>query len=284
MIKKLADKFPEMKLKTSSSLHNLTNILEDFEISNEWYSPEDKELVRHTYLNGQIIKGLVTEDHRAGWKDLSLEEMYDKIKEEIEEIYQPGTVANKINKKGMPFGALANDKTRDSNWDDVADYNKLLTQASAQIHAYKNPKEEADVYDYDELMNQINYIKSVNPDLGKSVETIANNLKSAIIDDPKTPYNNQDIENMIKDVQKSKFDETVKLHNPQTNAVICDDITTPEEKLITVEILNVILGKTPYNSDFAKWKAQIEKHIDPNEFSEQEIQELIDILKNKKQA
>jgi hypothetical protein len=35
MIKKLADKFPEMKLKTSSSLHNLTNILEDFEISNE---------------------------------------------------------------------------------------------------------------------------------------------------------------------------------------------------------------------------------------------------------
>jgi len=284
MVKKLADKFPEMKLKTSGSLHEMLNILEDFEISNKRYTQEDKDLVRHTYLNGQFISGLVTEDHRAGWKDLSLEEMYDKIKEEIEEIYQPGTVANKINKKDMPFGALANDKTHDGNWDDAADYKKLLTQASAKIHTYKNPKEEADVYDYDELMDQINYIKSVNQDLGKSVETIANNLKSAIIDDPNTPYNNQDIENMIKEVQNSKFDETVKLHNPQTNTVICDDITTPEEKLITVEILNVILGKTPYNSDFAKWKAQIEKHIDPNEFSEQEIQELIDILKNKKQA
>ena len=274
MVKKLADKFPELKLRTSSSLHNLLNILEDFEISNKRYTDEDKLLVRNTYLNGQFISGLITEDSRANWADLSLEEMYDKIKEEIDKIYVPGTKANKMNQADQPFGALEDD----GNWWGEPDYNKILTNASLKIHSYKNPSEEASVYDLDELLKNIKYIKSVNPDLGNSFEKIVNNLKTAIIDDQKTGYSDKDIDNLIKDVQKSKFDETVVLKNPSTGEVICDDIVTPEEKVIAIEALNVILGKTPYNSDYAKWKKQIELHVDPNEFTAEEIQELIDTL------
>lgn len=38
----------------------------DDEISNKKYTDEDKEIVRNMWLNGRLIGGLVTEDHRDG--------------------------------------------------------------------------------------------------------------------------------------------------------------------------------------------------------------------------
>ena len=56
------DIFPE--LGTSRSIHELLNIIEDFDISNTRYSDEDKKIVRHTIIAGHEISGLVTEDLR----------------------------------------------------------------------------------------------------------------------------------------------------------------------------------------------------------------------------
>ena len=74
------------KIAKSVSIHTLINILEDDEISNTRYTDEDKETVRNIWLNGNIISGLVTEDHRPEWQDLTLEEMCDKLEEEIANI------------------------------------------------------------------------------------------------------------------------------------------------------------------------------------------------------
>lgn len=73
-------------LKISMTFHSLMNIIEDFEISNTRYTEEDKTLVRNMVLGGEIISGLVTEDSRENWQNLSLEEMYDKLSEEIENL------------------------------------------------------------------------------------------------------------------------------------------------------------------------------------------------------
>jgi hypothetical protein len=54
----------ETRIALSKSLHELNNIIEDFEISNTRYTAEDKLTVRNMYLNGELIGGLVTEDHR----------------------------------------------------------------------------------------------------------------------------------------------------------------------------------------------------------------------------
>lgn len=62
----------------SSSLHQLINIAADYEISNRGYTEHDKNICRQ-------LNALVTEDDHADWADLSLEEMFDKLKQEYDE-------------------------------------------------------------------------------------------------------------------------------------------------------------------------------------------------------
>ena len=58
------------------------NIAADYEISNRGYTEDDKDDIRNILLNGQILTGLVTEDDHPDWVDLSVEEMYDKLRED----------------------------------------------------------------------------------------------------------------------------------------------------------------------------------------------------------
>lgn len=68
------------------------NIAADYEISNRAYTDDDKYQVRNINLNGNIVSGLVTEYQHPDWLDLSVEEMFDKLKEqpdleESDEVY-----------------------------------------------------------------------------------------------------------------------------------------------------------------------------------------------------
>lgn len=65
-----------------ASIHELSNIAADYEISNKGYTEADKRIARAIRLNGEVLKGLVTEDQHADWVDLSYEEMFDKLREE----------------------------------------------------------------------------------------------------------------------------------------------------------------------------------------------------------
>lgn len=69
-----------------SSLHELLNIIEDFEISNTRYIDTDKEIMRNIILNGKEIHCLVTEDHNEDWAEMSLEEMFHALTQELEDI------------------------------------------------------------------------------------------------------------------------------------------------------------------------------------------------------
>ncbi len=75
----------------SSSLNDLKqtlyqnqdfNYAADYEISNRGYTDRDKETIREINVNGRTLRGLVTEDDHADWVDLSVEEMFDKLREE----------------------------------------------------------------------------------------------------------------------------------------------------------------------------------------------------------
>jgi hypothetical protein len=69
-----------------SSLHGILNIIEDFEISNTRYTDTDKEIMRNIILNGKEIHCLVTEDHNEDWAEMSLEEMFHALTQELEDI------------------------------------------------------------------------------------------------------------------------------------------------------------------------------------------------------
>ena len=76
------------KLKRILYKDDTFNYAADYEISNRGYTKKDKENVRNIELNGRILSGLVTEDDHPDWVDLSVEEMYDKLKEEREQMKQ----------------------------------------------------------------------------------------------------------------------------------------------------------------------------------------------------
>lgn len=61
------------------------NIAGDYEISNRGYTIKDKRIARSIRLNGQVLKGLVTEDDHPDWVDLPIEDMYDKLTQQLEQ-------------------------------------------------------------------------------------------------------------------------------------------------------------------------------------------------------
>lgn len=77
-------------LSVSMSLHSLLNAIEDWDISNQAYSSEDKKLVKKLKHSLREMPGLVTEldNDSKGWENISLEEMYNEVEKEIDRINQ----------------------------------------------------------------------------------------------------------------------------------------------------------------------------------------------------
>ena len=89
MMHKIIEKYGEdggTRISMSQSLHHLMNIIEDFEISNERYTSDDKIVVKNMKLNGREIGGLITETIRGSWEKLSVLDMFDKLEEEIQNL------------------------------------------------------------------------------------------------------------------------------------------------------------------------------------------------------
>ena len=70
------------KLQQQLYSNQIFNIAADYEISNRGYTDADKRTARNLYVNGEYVKGLVTELDHPDWVDLSVEEMYDKLNTE----------------------------------------------------------------------------------------------------------------------------------------------------------------------------------------------------------
>lgn len=70
------------------------NIAADYEISNRGYTEKDKITVRNIILNGRTLSGLVTEDKHPEWVDLSVEEMFDKLRKEKQKMDPEDDVIN----------------------------------------------------------------------------------------------------------------------------------------------------------------------------------------------
>ena len=79
-----AEKIKASDPKYKNVPHDLVNIAADYEISNRGYTDDDKMTARGIELNGNFLKGLVTEDDHPDWVDLSFEEMLDKLIDEQE--------------------------------------------------------------------------------------------------------------------------------------------------------------------------------------------------------
>lgn len=92
-------------------MYQRSNIAGDYEISNRGYTDADKDTARAIELNGQFLKGLVTEDDHPDWVGLSLEEMYDLLEKEKPDSPEDMGIGMPMPGKGQSSGSSSGSKT-----------------------------------------------------------------------------------------------------------------------------------------------------------------------------
>lgn len=192
----------------------------DDEISNKKYTDEDKKTVRNMWLNGRIIGGLVTEDHREDWQNLSVEEMYDRVTEEIDQMQQKllSLGLNSIdtrNKKDLRYedpitGGLVRAKSLYNDIDSDSEFPKDLDK----------------------------WIESGCKLQGRPIAKQFQDIIKAIA--AEKPITTKSVDELLSDIQKSSITQKVSLVNYDNGSIFGPALYTPEEKSVAVEALKTL--------------------------------------------
>ena len=268
MVNKLSKQIPEANLTLSSSLHELMNILEDFEISNKKYSEEDKQLVRNTILNGKIISGLVTEDHRDAWKNKSVEQMWDAMDAELAKYDYSGETDWK------------NQTKYDSNREIQTNATAGNLEYSAQaITQYKRSSDWADFNSIDEVYNYIMkpaLVKDPDEKMPAAWQTLFDVAKT-IEKEAQQKNIKKEILKLIDEIKATGPTQKADIYNPITGKVL-GQVYTPEEKTLMIELLHIICGNTKANKILAQWYDEIQRVAKEENLTEDELKDILAAL------
>ena len=211
----------------SSSLHDLLNIIEDFEISNKRYSAKDKDIVRNMMLNGEIISGLVTEDQR-GWDKMSLEQMYEELSKELIQIHS----AIRSDPYWQPKSSTRNGRS-------AVDSIEYSTAKAASL--YSNVMKPSGIRaPIDVFMKSKTYKK-----WPEAFQKLVKKLYEAFTDFT-SDADKQLLLDIIPNIAATSPQETFDILNPKTAEVVCI-LYTPETKLIASDVLKNLAGHINYN-------------------------------------
>lgn len=229
VFKKLHAKDPDEAydhIKSSASLHELLNYIEDFEISNKRYTSADKKIVRTMQLNGKVIGGLVTEDHRSGWETLSLEAMYDEISKELIQINS--------SIRSNPLWLPARD-------DDPKQVDLFKAKGYELVKAYSDFMRPSGIKAPIDIFIKSKTFSQYAPVFQKLVIKIYEALKDLQTNDEK-----QGILKLVEEISLTSPQETFKVYNPNTGEIICT-LYTPEDKMLASDVLKNLGGNINYN-------------------------------------
>ena len=240
-------------IRYSASLHALLNIIEDFEISNRRYSSEDKQIVRNMMLNGEVIGGLITEDHR-GWDKLPLEVMYEELTRELIRInseirsnpyWQPASKIENNKRVYDPIEVLGSGSTEDTRV--IALYRDVLRPSGI--------KAPMDIFIKSKAFGKFAEIYK------KLVLALYNNLK-----DPNKEFSDQEKASLLDIVNKiaaTSAQEKFDVLNPFTGELICT-LYTPEDKMIANDIIKNLAG----NINYDPLKFKVKRKTNPQEYKD----------------
>lgn len=258
------------QIKYSSSLHTLMNIIEDFEISNKRYSAEDKDIVRNMMLNGRVIGGLVTEDHR-GWEKLSLEDMYNELSLELIKInsdirsdpaWQP--------KNGSKPGTI-----------DMIEFH-----GAKAVSVYKDVMRPSGIKAPIDIFMKSKVFKNWPEAIKNIVVKVYEAFKDFTSDQDK-----QTLLDIITDISVTAPQETFEVVQQKTNDKVCT-LYTPETKMIAADILKNLSGNINYNpqkfnikrktnsQEYKNAWNKIVKSLDSSKFDDETLKQIRDAIKN----
>lgn len=216
MTKQLGEK-TYSRVSTSQSLFDLLNIIADFEISNRKYTSEDKRIIKNMWLNGKLIQGLVTEDHRADWsgKNVSLEDMYRKLSDELE------TISSDLAGDTLDYTATGA-KVRKGD---------MITQRGIQAYNY-----------YKDISSPSQIWKPIDEYIAKSkvFRSMAKKWQDLIVDiyEAVKGYSDEQLKNLLKNIAKSTAFEAILINDDL-------DVLTPEEKFWAEQVIKTVQGNAP---------------------------------------
>ena len=213
-------------IRYSASLHEILNCIEDFEISNKRYTMTDKKIVRAMQLNGRVIGGLVTEDHRSSWENMSLEAMYDELSKELIQINS----------------AIRSDPSWKPVQDGTLNTPDLFKMKGAQIiQAYGDFMKPSGIRAPIEIFIKSKAFSNYADIYKKLVTNLYDGLKD--IAESSAPEQLLDI---VEAISLTSPQETFDVTHPKTGVVICT-LYTPEDKMLASDVIKNLGGNINYN-------------------------------------
>jgi len=230
-------------IRYSSSLHRILNCIEDFEISNKRYTSTDKKIVRAMQLNGKVIGGLVTEDHRGNWANMTLEAMYDELSKELIKI---------------------NSEIRsDPNWKPIKDgtYNEvdmMKMEGAELITRYSDFMRPSGIRAPMDIFIKSKAFNNYADIYKKLVITVYEALK-----DMESDAEKQELLDIVKEISLTDPQEVFDITHPKTGEVICS-LYTPEDKMLASDVLKNMGDNINYNPQ----KFNIKKKANSQEYKD----------------
>lgn len=251
MMHKIMEK-PWSHIKYSRSLHELQNIIMDYEISHTRYNEEDKKTIRNMYLNGKLIGGLLTEDDRPDWVGLSVEDMYDKLNDEIEQ------------EQNYAKSLIINGRQVSKDKDTIAARAIPMQKMYTDINSPCQLKAKLDKFIGSNLFNA----------LPEPIQNIIKDLYNSIVLS-NVAYSDQDIKKMQQDIAATTVAKSLDLVSPVTGEVITE-LYTPEEKQWAQEILKNILM---FVDEYTEWYQKVIGVLADSKYTNDDIKQVMDALK-----
>ena len=222
------------RISYSTSLHTLLNFIEDFEISNKRYTSADKDIVKKMQLNGRVIGGLITEDHRK-WDTMSLEQMYDELSKELIRI-------NSEIRSDPSWRPRVKDYTNNGV---VYDQIEIIGSGSAEstqaIAIYRDYMRPSGIKAPIDVFMKTKIFKNWPETFRKLITKVYDAFKDLTSDAEK-----QSIADIVKAISETSPQETFDIVSPAT-AELVGTLYTPEDKMIIMDVLKNLAGNINYN-------------------------------------
>lgn len=257
-------------IRYSASLHELLNVIEDFEISNKRYSSADKQIVKNMTLNGEVIAGLITEEHRS-WEKMSLEAMYDELSKELIQINS--------DIRSNPYWAPIKDGTY-STPDLIKLKGAALIKRYSDVMKPSGIKAPIDIFIKSKTFGKwADIYRELVIALNDGLKNLTTDAEKALILD------------IINKIAATGPQDRFEVQHPLDGDTICT-LYTPEDKMIANEVLKNLAGNINY--DPMKFKVKRKKNtqeykdawnkvvneLDSKKFDDDTLKKLRDAIKS----
>ena len=256
----------------SASLHHILNIIEDFEISNKRYTDADKKIVRAMTLNGRLISGLITEEHRTNWATMPLEAMYNELSNELI--------------------AINSDIRSDPNWQPTkngkswGEIDQIKFEGAKVISSYSNIMKPSGIRAPIEVFIKSKAFNKFADIYKKLITTLYEAFK-----DFETTAEQQQLLDIVKAIAVTGPQETFDIISPMSGEFVIT-LYTPEDKMLANEVLKNLGGNINYdplkfnikrktNSQEYKdaWN-KVVTTLDKKQFDDETLSQVLDAINN----